>query len=229
MIRRHSSSSSSGAPDSRLISMHSSQPQQQQGHDVPSQPLGSAGGRFWIWRCANVLASCLFFMCAAVQTNDPDPVVWIPIYALPCLLALALALKPSLLTNNATRWLMLAHSAICLSGLAYLLQSALLPTSLHGNQHQQSLLARNPLAHEEGREAAGLLLVSVWLAAQLCLARFGSACGPAGMLALLAALSLLALLPAALWSACLAYDPTDPGAPAHCADMAAGPIRRGEF
>jgi hypothetical protein len=85
----------------------------------------------------------LFLFAAAVQYNDPDPLIWMPIY----LLAATASLLP--LAGVSIRWLALALVAVCLpwaGALAF------------------RVIGKQPvLESEEGREMLGLLLVAIWM------------------------------------------------------------------
>ncbi len=96
------------------------------------------------WRFANWTFLLLFILAAAVQYNDPDPIVWMAIYglaAVACGLALAGRL-PRL-------------PAVLLS-LAAFAWAATLAVRVVGKQHLWYA--------EEGREMMGLLLVGSWTA-----------------------------------------------------------------
>lgn len=117
----------------------------------------SAGRAF---RLAAALMCGLFLLSAAVQANDPDPWLWIPLYALAAALAgLAAAGRLPLLPNAA---------ALALFAVLF----ALWAPSLVGARpeafetwHMQSS------ADEAAREAGGLALCALWSAVQTLRAR----------------------------------------------------------
>jgi FtsH-binding integral membrane protein len=95
-------------------------------------------------KIANGFMGLVFLFAAAVQYNDPDPLVWISVY----LIAAAASLLP--LVGHSTRWLALALAVVCLPWAVAL---------------ALRVLGRQPiLESEEGREMLGLLLVVVWMA-----------------------------------------------------------------
>src|SRR5688500_9077889 len=101
----------------------------------------------------NVLAALAFAAFAALQANDPDPWLWIPIYALPaamCLLAAAgrLPRGPSSL----------------MSALAVVAALPLLPAAVQADPDAVLTdLAMYGQGVEEAREVLGLAIVAVWM------------------------------------------------------------------
>lgn len=89
-----------------------------------------------------ILGTILFLLAVAVQTNDPDPYIWMPVYLVPALICLAAV-------SGKLHWIV----PIAASGLAYV-GFALLAIQVFGQQ---------PLFSEEAREMWGLLIIAIWL------------------------------------------------------------------
>jgi hypothetical protein len=104
------------------------------------------------WIVANVVAIGTFLLFAALQINDPDPWLWIPIYAVPALLSgLALA-------GRLPRW-----APFVVAPLAVLATLPLLPTGIHADPGKVvSDMGMHAAGVEEAREAIGLLLIAAW-------------------------------------------------------------------
>ena len=106
---------------------------------------------------ANVVAAALFTFAAAVQVNDPDPVLWIAIYA-------AAAVVAGLAARRGAAPLLVA---VCL-GIAALVWGARVAASVPGVETYTSMFdawEMRSLAVEQAREASGLFLVAAWMAA----------------------------------------------------------------
>jgi len=102
----------------------------------------------------------VFLLSLAVQYNDPDPELWMPIYGLAAALA----------GLGAAGRLPLAPNALAL--VLYLVLFAFWAPSLWGARHQ-AVESWHMQAHEdeEPREAGGLALCALWSAVQTALAR----------------------------------------------------------
>ncbi len=96
------------------------------------------------FRLFATLMALLFLAAAAVQLNDPDPLIWIVMYVLCAGLSLAGAWRPGLIPAPAL-WL---WSVLLLGWSAWLSLRVL------GQQHL--------LDSEEGREMLGLALCGIW-------------------------------------------------------------------
>ena len=125
-------------------------------------------------RAFRVLAAtmcALFLLSLAVQYNDPDPYLWMPIYGLAAALAGMGAVGRLPLRANA--------AALVL----YLALFALWAPTLVGARHQafESWHMQAP-EDEEPREAGGLALCALWSGVQAALARRirPETAGPAG-------------------------------------------------
>ncbi|KAL9956422.1 hypothetical protein ACROYT_G037896 [Oculina patagonica] len=106
-----------------------------------------------------------FSLAAYVQINDPDPVIWMLVYTMPCLLCVALAINSSLQDHFLWKLTAVTHVGVCILGVFYSL-SILITTEIG---------SKNPLDYEEGREIVGLLIIIAWLG--LCwLIRHKSSC-----------------------------------------------------
>lgn len=104
------------------------------------------------WIVANVVAMGTFTLFAALQLNDPDPWLWIPIYAAPAVLSgFALA-------GRLPRWAPIGVAACAVLGTL-----PLLPAGLHAAPVKiVTDLAMHEAGVEEAREALGLLIVAAW-------------------------------------------------------------------
>lgn len=111
----------------------------------------------WTWRLSNGFMALFFALAAYVQMNDPDPVIWMMIYGVPCVLCTALVMKSSLQDQFIWKLTAVTHLSACTFAVLYSL-SVLLRTEI---------TSKNPLNYEEGREIGGLLIVVSWIV--LCL------------------------------------------------------------
>ena len=91
----------------------------------------------------NVVMLCLFVAAVALQYNDPDPYLWMPIYGLGALWSAMLLLKKEL-----PRLAIRLFSGLCLLGVAYLAITV--------------LIQEEPAAVEQFSELGGLLITSAW-------------------------------------------------------------------
>lgn len=107
----------------------------------------------WMWRVANGFMALFFAFASYVQINDPDPVIWMLIYAIPCFLCIALVIDSSLQDHYVWRYTAVIHVVVCNLGIFYSL-SVLFGTEIS---------FKNPLEYEEGREIGGLLIIIAWL------------------------------------------------------------------
>lgn len=139
----------------------------------------------WLWRVINSVAALYFAVAAYVQLNDPDPVVWVPLYAVPSLLCVAVVVRPDTTMSVSWNTLSLVHMAVCAVGALYIGLIGFRKGSL------------SPLKAEEGREFAGLLLVVLWLLVCTVRSRVSLPAGSLPTINLLVA--LLAFLPATAW------------------------------
>ncbi|XP_073245026.1 transmembrane protein 220-like isoform X2 [Porites lutea] len=95
------------------------------------------------WRLANVVMALFFALAAYVQL----------MYAIPCLLCMALVADSSLQDHFLWKLTAAIHLGVCIVGVIYSL--TVLLSSETGS--------KNLLKSEEGREIAGLLIVVFWL------------------------------------------------------------------
>jgi len=102
----------------------------------------------------------LFLLSVAVQYNDPDPYLWMPIYGLAALLAgLAAAGRLPLWPNAAAL-------------VVFLVLFAIWAPSLFGARREAfTSFSMRAAADEEPREAVGLALCALWSAVQTMAAR----------------------------------------------------------
>lgn len=100
----------------------------------------------------NVIMLCLFVTAIALQYNDPDPYLWMPIYGLGALWSATFLLKKGL--PQLAVWL---FSALCLLGISYLGITISIQTE--------------PAAVEQFSEFGGLLITSAWSMVVLTMSR----------------------------------------------------------
>jgi len=117
---------------------------------MPKAGLGSAAG------LPSALFAILFASAAALQFNDPDPDLWVAAYASAAGLATAAAL------GRAHFW-----TSALLAAIFALWTAALLPSLIASESAAFTSFRMQSPAHEEGREAVGLLICAsyaTWLA-----------------------------------------------------------------
>lgn len=101
----------------------------------------------------NIGIAALFLISAALQFNDPDPILWIAIYGaagLGCLLARRWSIA----------WWLVAAVAVVSLGWSASMAPRVIPTLQPGHL-VESMKASTPQI-EEGREMLGLLIVGIW-------------------------------------------------------------------
>jgi len=98
----------------------------------------------------NVIMLWLFVAAMALQYNDPDPYLWMPIYGLTALWSTMFLLKRGL-----PRLAVRIFSTLCLLGVAYLGITISIQTE--------------PAAVEQFSEFGGLLITSAWSMAVLAM------------------------------------------------------------
>ncbi|XP_025096200.1 transmembrane protein 220-like isoform X2 [Pomacea canaliculata] len=155
---------------------------------------------FLVWRGISLFMTVFFLLASAVNINDGDWYIWVPIYLIPAVLASAIVIRPDVHENRVWSTLAVIHFAFCLAYTVY--QVVLLIEAITGE-------LKNPLEHEEGREMAGLLIIMAWLG--IC--RFTNLGRPDGavsnrslMNALLLLTVMLAVIPLGIWSLCFVHD-----------------------
>ncbi|XP_068673769.1 transmembrane protein 220-like isoform X2 [Montipora foliosa] len=94
----------------------------------------------WTWRLANGVMATFFALSAYVQINDPDPLIWMLIYGIPCVLCCALVIDLSLQDTTVWKWTAIVHLCVCILGILYSVSVLL------GN----NIDSKNPLKSEEG-------------------------------------------------------------------------------
>ena len=110
-----------------------------------------------ILRVVNGLMAVLFFYSVSLQVNDPDPIRWMAIYGAAGLASAFAALAPARLP-----WPVPA-----LIGTVALVWSATIAPRVVGKMRFAELFGdwkMKTAVVEEGREAAGLLIVGLWMA-----------------------------------------------------------------
>ncbi len=93
-------------------------------------------------RWFSILGTVVFLLGAALQFNDPDPHIWIPIYLIPALICLGAV-------SGKLHWLV----PIAASGLAYVGFAVM----------ALQVLGQHSLFSEEAREMWGLLVTGLWM------------------------------------------------------------------
>ncbi|KAK3089500.1 hypothetical protein FSP39_004108 [Pinctada imbricata] len=156
-------------------------------------------GSWRIWRAMNAVMFTFFLLAGYVNLNDPDWYLWIPIYGVCALLCLPLIVKPEWSYSKIWNTVAVIHLTFCLSYAVY--QVVLLMEAVSGR-------LENPLQHEEGREAGGLLIIITWL----IIGRFTQIGRPVKMSnkymmnALLLMAVTLTFIPLLTWSLCFVGD-----------------------
>lgn len=108
-----------------------------------------------IFRIASGVFAALFFYSASLQLNDPDPFGWVAAYAVPGLIAAALAL------GLPVPWPVPALVALAaLTGAVAIGRGAVGKIPL--SRMFESWAMKDELV-ERNREAFGLLIVAVWM------------------------------------------------------------------
>jgi hypothetical protein len=104
------------------------------------------------WKVADLLAAGAFILCAGVQINDPDPVLWVGIYGLAAAHCLVSIRRP-------VPWgLSVFMAVLCGVGVVWVWRSGL------GEPHLMPGFPSTGLLREERvREALGLGLVGGWM------------------------------------------------------------------
>ena len=117
------------------------------------QPLSGQEMSFH-WKVANIIMAFFFASAAYVQHNDVDPLIWITIYSIPCLLCLIQIFMPFINNNY------LFHFLIRLLFIFYVILNFSLFLIFIRTTNQ--LNEYNPLNVEEGREFMGTSIIIVW-------------------------------------------------------------------
>ncbi|XP_062509870.1 transmembrane protein 220-like [Corticium candelabrum] len=138
-----------------------------------------------LWRVINSVAALYFAIAAYVQMNDPDPILWIPLYAVPSLLCFSVVVTPTCTASFMWSSLSLGHVIVCSTGALYIGSIGFLKGTL------------NPLKAEEGREFTGLLIVVLWLS--LCTAKSKANLPAFTVSAVNFFVAVLAILPVCTW------------------------------
>ncbi len=96
-----------------------------------------------VFRIANLVMLAGFVLAAGLQYNDPDPQIWIGVYA-------GAALACWFCHSRPLHWILPGFLAVCFSVMAAFFSRDIPPN--------QSLLASEP-----GRETLGLLVSTLWM------------------------------------------------------------------
>ncbi|GAB1608665.1 transmembrane protein 220-like isoform X1 [Argonauta hians] len=107
-----------------------------------------------VWKFTNFIMAMFFFLAAFVNNNDPDWFIWMPVYLLPTVLTMLIAMKPAITDNRCWKGLTLAHIVACSIFSVYQL---ILLQKVYTEGHFNILIA------EEGRELLGLIIIIFWL------------------------------------------------------------------
>jgi hypothetical protein len=107
-------------------------------------------------RALNVLMAVLFFLSAALQYNDPDPIGWICIYSAAAIVSLWAAIRrvplqiPAVVGAVALVW--------ALTLLPRLVGKPIIWSQVFGAIEMANTVV------EEVRETGGLLIITIWMA-----------------------------------------------------------------
>ncbi|KAH7942129.1 hypothetical protein HPB49_020972 [Dermacentor silvarum] len=142
------------------------------------------------FRLSNGVMALFFAMASYVQLNDPDAMIWIVAYALPCFASVGEALGASWWSRQLR---------IFLTSAAALLSGSLLVVSVWFWLRDATCIGFNPVVCEAGRESGGSAIALIWL---LLLRRDTETVG--WKRATISA--TLSLLPVAIWIALLMGD-----------------------
>jgi hypothetical protein len=107
-----------------------------------------------VWVGLNILMLLMFVFSVVVQYNDPDPIVWMPVYA-------AAAVACGLELAHRLRWWMPA-----LIGLSSVVWAATIAPHVFGQVPFMDMFSAWEMKNEgieESREMYGLLIVAVWM------------------------------------------------------------------
>jgi len=109
-----------------------------------------------IWQVSNCIMGLFFFVAFILQTNDPDPELWMPIYGTSCLLCIVTVIFPRI-SELFYKYIL----CICLMITSIILCYLFL---LHGHVVRSSA---DILLQEEGREFGGISIIIIWLLVML--------------------------------------------------------------
>lgn len=114
-----------------------------------------------VGRVCNTIMFVFLALSTYVQHNDPWPVVWITIYGVPCLLALVCVLD---LKHHHLHRLFLV---LCYVTIIYLLITIVLFWVCLWKVYQDGWASLNIMRHCEGRDLLGVMIVTVWMSANV--------------------------------------------------------------
>ena len=106
-------------------------------------------------RIASGLMAVLFFICVALQYNDPDPVQWMAIYGAAAIVS----------TLHAWRGRVLVALPVFVA-VAAVVWGAYIATHIHGPfqwHHLAETMHAGTPQIEESRESLGLFIVAAWM------------------------------------------------------------------
>ncbi|XP_038068628.1 transmembrane protein 220-like [Patiria miniata] len=163
------------------------------------------GPQSWLWAGINAVMAVFFALAAFVQINDPDPYIWVPIYAIPCLLCCSIVWSRDSIDHKYWRVTAAIHMCFAVFGIVLL-------TFQVGQVHRKEGLF-NPLSLEEGRELFGLLIALGWTLMCWFSGHIMTTCSTGKLTLLTGIVVLLGMMPLALWGTCYQADFE------HCNDM----------
>jgi hypothetical protein len=111
-------------------------------------------------RYASAVMFLVFAGAAVVQWNDPDPMLWIALYALAALLSL------SAVAGRMWLWPSVGALVLYLVGVA-----SLLPALADARMSAFTSWKMRDVSEEEAREALGLAVCAVWMVVLIVRAR----------------------------------------------------------
>ena len=118
------------------------------------------------FRILNGVAAALFAFAVVVQYNDPDPLVWVGLYASACAICVAVAV----------RGVIPLIPAVAVGGIALgwaLALAAGVPVAVYTDMFDAWEMKSASI--EEARETSGLLIVAAWMATLYWMWRRGRA------------------------------------------------------
>jgi hypothetical protein len=104
-----------------------------------------------IFKLLNGVMTILFVLAILVQSNDPDPVLWMLVYGVAAALCVATLLKFRL------RPVLIAFMAVCVTGVIYLS-----PRFADTSMQAFASVGMNSIIEEEVRELWGLVICLAW-------------------------------------------------------------------
>ncbi|XP_067949375.1 transmembrane protein 220-like [Watersipora subatra] len=153
--------------------------------------------KFKAWRLGNGIMAVFFLVCVALQHNDPDPVLWMTVYALACLVCFTIVLSPHF--HGYIIW-----KTLCGLELSYCLAMCCYTIMYVSEETQRAPHGHNPLLYTEGRELLGLAIVMLWIIACISYTpqRLQTTSSRQCEAALIILIGAASTIPLSLWGVC---------------------------